>query len=516
MVFFGYDKRSRSLNNSIKKLLDKTKKNQKNYNKINKKENCINISLNSSFNLNNSFYSNNNTLFNNDIIPKYEIYSNFEYEYKSPKKINNLNDKYRQVSINFEELMIVEEKLHDIIKSLVNNKKIANQCYEFWNYFFNSSLPKQINNLMQKSELKDAIYCINYTLMSILICYDYSFDIILMEKCFFLIKEIFELIFNNYIIFCEYVVKKVSKKDKDNKWIYKMNNMLSHNNIDSNINNNFNNNIITKISSVDKIIYNTNSIIKNIKIILEHFKSNSNESLLLLFKRLSKKNYNDLNYFFKTFLLREENINGSFFVSLYLKDNPNFRPVLKPYITKPNNKKYTLILDLEETLLNFRLKSENKGEGILKLRPGLFDFLNEMNKFYEIIVFTASCEDYADSLIDSIEENKKYFEYKFYRQHNIVIENDFVKDLSRIGRDLDKMIIVDNMPQNYRLQKRNGINIKGFWGEDLFDRKLYNLKNILINIAKDGGDLRDGIEKYHEDIAEKVTSNIFKYNYELF
>ena len=80
-----------------------------------------------------------------------------------------------------------------------------------------------------------------------------------------------------------------------------MNNMLSHNNIDSNINNNFNNNIITKISSVDKIIYNTNSIIKNIKIILEHFKSNSNESLLLLFKRLSKKNYNDLNYFVKHF-----------------------------------------------------------------------------------------------------------------------------------------------------------------------------------------------------------------------
>ena len=87
--------------------------------------------------------------------------------------------------------MIVEEKLHDIIKSLVNNKKIANQCYEFWNYFFNSSLPKQINNLMQKSELKDAIYCINYTLMSILICYDYSFDIILMEKCFFFNKRNF-------------------------------------------------------------------------------------------------------------------------------------------------------------------------------------------------------------------------------------------------------------------------------------------------------------------------------------
>ena len=416
------------------------------------------------------------------------------------------------VSINFEELMIIGERLYDIIKTLINNKKMANQCYEFWNYFFNSSLPQEVNNLMLNSELKNSIYCINYGLMSILICYDYSFDIILLEKCFSLIKEIMELIIDNYIIFCKYIIEKVSRKNKDNKWIYKMNNMLSRNKINTNIKNNINNNIISKISSSEKIIYNTNIIIKNINIILEHFKSNSNESLLLLFNRLSKKNYNDLNYFFKTFLLREENINGSFIASLYLKDNPNFHPVLKPYITKPNNKKYTLILDLEETLLNFRLKSENKGEGILKMRPGLYAFLDEIQKFYEIIVFTASCEDYADSLIDSIEEKKKYFEYKFFRQHNIVFENDFVKDLSRIGRDLDKMIIVDNMPQNYRLHKRNGINIKGFWGEDLSDRILYYLKDILINIAKDGGDLRDGIEKYHEDIAEKVTSNIFIYN----
>ena len=321
-----------------------------------------------------------------------------------------------------------------------------------------------------------------------------------------------ELIIDNYNIFCKYIIEKVSRKNKDNKWINKMNNMLSINKIDLNNNNNINNNIKTKFSSADNIIYNTNIITKNINIILEHFKSNSNESLLLLFNRLSKKNYNDLNYFFKTFILREENLNGSFIASLFLKDNPNFHSVLKPYITKPNNKKYTLILDLEETLLNFRLKSENKGEGILKMRPGLYEFLDEIQKLYEIVVFTASCEDYADSLIDSIEEKKKYFEYKFFRQHNILFENDFVKDLSRIGRDLDKMIIVDNMPQNYRLHKRNGINIKGFWGEDLSDRILYYLKDILINIAKDGGDLRDGIEKYHEDIAEKVTSNIFIYN----
>ena len=69
-------------------------------------------------------------------------------------------------------LMIIGEKLFEIIKSLINNKKMANECFEFWNYFYNSELPKGIQHLILNSELKESIYSINYTLMSILICYD--------------------------------------------------------------------------------------------------------------------------------------------------------------------------------------------------------------------------------------------------------------------------------------------------------------------------------------------------------
>ena len=283
-----------------------------------------------------------------------------------------------------------------------------------------------------------------------------------------------------------------------------------HNNNNRNINYNY---FMNSTSSVEKLIYNTNTIINNINYCLEHFKSSSNESLLILFKKISQKSYEDLNYYYRTFLLREENINGSFLVTLYLKENPNFYTVANPYITRPNKKQYSLILDLEETLINFRLKSDNKGEGILKLRPGLYELLEAVKEMYEIILFTASSQDYAESMIDAIEENKKYFDYKFFRQHNIIIENDFVKDISRIGRNLDKIIIVDNIPQNYRLHKKNGIHIKGFWGDDANDRILYDLKDLLIKIAKNGGDLRIGLEKYHEDIAEKITSNIYKYNY---
>ena len=73
-----------------------------------------------------------------------------------------------------------------------------------------------------------------------------------------------------------------------------------------------------------------------------------------------------------------------------------------------------------------------------------------------------------------------------------------------------KIIIVDNMPQNFRLQKENGINIKAFWGEDSSDNVLAELGIILVNIAIDGGDVRKGLEKYKDEIIRKVTSNIYK------
>ena len=207
-------------------------------------------------------------------------------------------------------------------------------------------------------------------------------------------------------------------------------------------------------------------------------------------------------------------MNGSILASVYLKENPNlnFKPEPAPYVHTINNKKYTLILDLDETLVHFKVNPQDNGEGVLKIRPGATEFLEEMDKYYELIIFTGATQDYANLLIDALEENKIYFEHRLYRQHMIIIDNEFVKDLTRIGRPLDKIIIVDNMPQNFRLQKENGINIKSFWGEDIYDTALINLTKILTNIAQEGGDIRKGLEKYRNEIVEKVTSNCIKHD----
>ena len=56
-------------------------------------------------------------------------------------------------------------------------------------------------------------------------------------------------------------------------------------------------------------------------------------------------------------------------------------------------KAYTLVLDLDETLIHFRLDKNNDSKGILRIRPGLQQFLKEMYNIYELVIFTASTQD---------------------------------------------------------------------------------------------------------------------------
>ncbi len=71
------------------------------------------------------------------------------------------------------------------------------------------------------------------------------------------------------------------------------------------------------------------------------------------------------------------------------------------------------------------------------------------------------------------------------------------------------MIIVDNMPQNFRLQKENGILIKTFYGEDFNDKALIELIPILNSIVEEPGmDIRQRLALYKDEILKKVSTNI--------
>jgi TFIIF-interacting CTD phosphatase-like protein len=65
---------------------------------------------------------------------------------------------------------------------------------------------------------------------------------------------------------------------------------------------------------------------------------------------------------------------------------PNIRPPFLPP-KKPEDRQYTLVLDLDETLVHY---SDAKNVGKFLIRPGARAFLEQMVQYYEIVVFTAA------------------------------------------------------------------------------------------------------------------------------
>lgn len=127
-------------------------------------------------------------------------------------------------------------------------------------------------------------------------------------------------------------------------------------------------------------------------------------------------------------------------------------------------KEYTLVLDLDETLIHF---VDMGAESYFLIRPGAQKFLEEMYKYYEIVVFTAGMKDYADWVLDQL-DTENHIKHRLYRHH--VRQNGvyLVKDLGKIGRDLTKTLIIDNVAENFSKQPDNGIFIKT-WHNDMDD-----------------------------------------------
>jgi len=175
-----------------------------------------------------------------------------------------------------------------------------------------------------------------------------------------------------------------------------------------------------------------------------------------------------------------------------------------------NSKKKTLVLDLDETLVHsqfmefsdksdlvIQIEIENEIHDIhVKVRPGVKEFLEKMDKIYELVVFTASISKYADPLLDLIDK-KGYCPYRLFREHCTLINTTFVKDLQRLGRDIKNIIIVDNSPVSYALHPENGLPILT-WFEDKSDRELFKITPIL-QFLSSVPDVREYIPKFVEN-----------------
>ena len=161
-----------------------------------------------------------------------------------------------------------------------------------------------------------------------------------------------------------------------------------------------------------------------------------------------------------------------------------------------------MVLDLDETLVHYE---EFEGEGRVNFRPYLDYFLSELSTIYEIVIFTAAMQEYADPILNHIDPEGKIISRRLYRQHTESVNNEYnLKDLEILNKDLNKTIIIDNIPENFKKQRANGIYIKS-WYNDQKDTALRDLIPILKDIIKTKTeDVRDYLKKFKMQLIEHI------------
>jgi len=149
-----------------------------------------------------------------------------------------------------------------------------------------------------------------------------------------------------------------------------------------------------------------------------------------------------------------------------------------------------LVLDLDETLVHssfqpiecsfnipIELDGTQYGVYVLK-RPFVDEFIAECAKYYELVVFTASLSEYANPVIDTLDKNG-YIKHRLFRESCVFHEEQvYVKDLSRLGRNLKECIIIDNSPLSYLFHPTNAIGCTSWFG-DKQDTELKDLLPVL-------------------------------------
>ena len=500
------------------------------------KENKSNENI---LNTNQYFYRRKPNLLENyhtaNLVRYYENFNTYndknQKSYENELNVNNTNksfyfdlreSKRREEFINIEDLLILEEKFSDVLISVKSKNNTPNECFELLNSYQQSSVYNNFENYFNSIESKNIVHSsIMYLIYDIIICYHFSFDIPFFDTCYKYLENILEINHKTFLLLCNIISNKISSSSTDNIWVDKLRQMLKDNLIHIELNNkeyisflmehkniNFKN---PTSSNLLEIKFYSMKIEKYLQLFLNTI-SNTNPlkvEFYSLFENLFSISADKLLHFFKSKIIRVINQNASVAGIESISDIDNNK-VEVPYLKNKCPKKFSLVLDLDETLISFKLEPGDENKGTIRFRPYLDSFLQKVREKYEIIVFTSGTKDYADPLEDAIEQEENYFDARLYRQHTVVYGKDIVKDISRIGRPLDKICIVENMPQNYRLQKENGILIKSFYGDDIYDTALVSLGDILIKISKEFDDVRKGIAHYKNEILNNVTSNLSK------
>mmetsp|Transcript_6354 Transcript_6354/g.6903 ORF Transcript_6354/g.6903 Transcript_6354/m.6903 type:complete len:259 (+) Transcript_6354:129-905(+) len=162
----------------------------------------------------------------------------------------------------------------------------------------------------------------------------------------------------------------------------------------------------------------------------------------------------------------------------------------------PNKKgKICCVLDLDETLVHSSFKAVPGADYVIPIeienvthkvyvmkRPFVDEFLQAMGEIFEVVIFTASIPKYADPVLDLLDKHK-VITGRLTRESCSTHKGNYVKDMTKMGRAIERIFIIDNSPHSYLFQPENAIPCES-WFDDQNDTELRDLIPHLRKLAK--------------------------------
>ena len=517
------------------------------------------------------YMSANNIMENDDIIYEDEsnininnINTQIKVEYiNKQRKYDDANSTITIININLENILELERRIKFLLDKINKYQICQKECYEYIIYFFDNNLYNEESKIFKHNHTKkNFLDNLKIEILCFFLCYDITFSKSFNQTAI-LFKTIFNIIHTNFLIFASYLI--TNNQMNINKFNQKhLENLISI--IDQDLKVKLNKREMNDYDILQLITNNSKNINNYYKMVIDNIygqyylsnnnnirfpqclnnenKSNLIEDELLNIKSsfffdsyrlLTNYNFEDLYEFFNIYLNKKRNLIKNQKLENNFIDNNNISNrnskriklnIIENKIEKyllpkiKSNYKYSLVLDLDETLIcikrdnnNNKIK-HNKFNNLMTLilRPGLLDFLHKMKKLYELILFSLGTSEYVSPIIKNIEKKEKFFEHILYREHVTYDDNgNFFKNLNLLNRDVKNILIVDDNSKNFKYHKSNGICIKPFYGDLNNDKiTLKILGNILFKIRYDAdltGDIRISLNKEKNNMLFSQIAN---------
>jgi NLI interacting factor-like phosphatase len=277
-----------------------------------------------------------------------------------PKKSSRNSSPLSKIKLSI--CIKIEAKLWEMIQNVNEPQNFNKLCKEYWEQIKTSKIWEIEDHFKEVKQRKSVRKALIIELCGVMI----SGELYQIEDSANNVKNLMLFIHQNYIEVLNLMYRKL--KLPFSSFLGKMKEIIMDRRISS------------RSDKTPSLNQNSEILFGLLKEICNHLRQNSRHSALSTSISSILETVNKLKYV---------TVRDAISQALSLSDPILIRPQ-DPYLPPVPSGTFTLVLDLDETLVHF---VQNEEEGIIKIRPGCEEFIKGASEWYELVIFTAGLQD---------------------------------------------------------------------------------------------------------------------------